>query len=162
MGMKRKFHPKDWVDEIDAWVSAGKTLREYGRQDGKPSRRLIDKWRKDDEDFRARIARARDDGFDALAEECLEIADDASNDWMERQDDDGNAIGWRVNGDHVTRSRLRIETRLKLLAKWDPKRYGDHVGQGPGDDPATFAARLATVTAAMRAATNPEPNGTAE
>jgi hypothetical protein len=25
----------------------------------------------------------------------------------------------------ISRSRLRVETRLKLLAKWDPKRYGD-------------------------------------
>jgi hypothetical protein len=24
---------------------------------------------------------------------------------------------------------LRVETRLKLLAKWDPKRYGDKIAQ---------------------------------
>jgi len=29
-----------------------------------------------------------------------------------------------IDGEHVSRSKLRIETRLKLLACWDPKRYG--------------------------------------
>lgn len=72
------------------------------------------------------IARARLLGFDVIADECLEIADDARNDWMERQGDDGDA-GYVLNGEHVQRSKLRIETRLKLLAKWDPKRYGDRV-----------------------------------
>jgi hypothetical protein len=27
----------------------------------------------------------------------------------------------------ISRSKLRVETRLKLLAKWDPKRYGDRL-----------------------------------
>lgn len=72
------------------------------------------------------IARARLLGFDVIAEECLEIADDARNDWMERRGEDGDA-GYVLNGEHVQRSKLRIETRLKLLAKWDPKRYGDRV-----------------------------------
>ena len=25
----------------------------------------------------------------------------------------------------IQRAKLRIDTRLKLLSKWDPKRYGD-------------------------------------
>ena len=34
-------------------------------------------------------------------------------------------FGPRVNAEHIQRSKLRIETRLKLLAKWNPKKYGD-------------------------------------
>lgn len=30
-----------------------------------------------------------------------------------------------LNTEHVQRSKLRIETRLKLLSKWFPKKYGD-------------------------------------
>ena len=30
-----------------------------------------------------------------------------------------------MNAEFVARSRLRVDTRLKLLAKWDPKRYGE-------------------------------------
>jgi hypothetical protein len=86
-----------------------------------------------DADLATAIAYARDVGYDAMAEECLDIADNASNDWMERTDAEGKPIGWQINGDHIQRSKLRIETRLKLLAKFNPKRYGDKVVHA-GDD----------------------------
>lgn len=38
----------------------------------------------------------------------------------------------------MLRSKLRVETRLKLLAKWDPKRYGEKITQeisGPDGGP---------------------------
>ncbi|MNT50547.1 hypothetical protein D3C72_1874720 [compost metagenome] len=40
-------------------------------------------------------------------------------------------------GDMLGHRKLQIETRLKLLAKWNPKRYGDrmtqeHVGANDG------------------------------
>lgn len=116
--------PQDIADEVVEWISSGQTLRDYCRQDGKPARRTIDKWREKDETFRARFARARDDGFDVIAEECMAIADDGENDWMAREGKDGDQ-GWQLNGEHVQRTKVRIETRLKLLAKWDPKRYGE-------------------------------------
>ena len=37
--------------------------------------------------------------------------------------------GDRANTEWISRSKLRVETRLKLLAKWDPKRYGDKITQ---------------------------------
>ncbi|WDS36232.1 hypothetical protein [Pseudoxanthomonas sp.] len=71
------------------------------------------------------IARARELGEEALAEECLEIADDSRNDWMERAAEKGDEVALQFNGEHVQRSKLRIDTRLKLLAKFNPKRWGD-------------------------------------
>ena len=85
------------------------------------------RWREADEELSQLIARARDVGFDKIAADTFEIADDGRNDWMERLDKDGQGIGWMLNGEHVQRSKLRIETRLKLLAKWDPKRYGEMI-----------------------------------
>ena len=61
-----------------------------------------------DPDFDARIARAREDGHDVIADECKELADTKPADQVE--------VAWR---------RLQVETRLKLLAKWNPKKYGD-------------------------------------
>ena len=58
-----------------------------------------------DEEIARQIARARSDGYDTIAVDALKIADDRKGD--------------------VPRDKLRVETRLKLLAKWDPKRYGD-------------------------------------
>lgn len=121
------------ADEVVDWISEGKTLRSFCRQDGRPARRTIDGWREKDENFRARIARARDIGFDVIAEECLEIADDATNDWMEREGKNGESYTV-IDSEHIQRSRLRIETRLKLLAKWCHQRYGDGTGITSQDD----------------------------
>lgn len=86
-------------------------------------------------------ARARDAGFDAIAVECLDIADNTANDTI-KDDEDGTP---RPNSEWITRSRLRVDTRLKLLAKWDPKRYGDRqlIGSDPENPlPGGFDIRL--------------------
>ena len=115
-------------------LSEGIPLREICRSDEKfPAWRTVYDWMKKDPDLSASIAYARDMGYDAMAEECLDIADDASNDWMERLDDKGRPVGWVINGEHVQRSKLRIETRLKLLAKFNPSKYGDSM-KVSGDD----------------------------
>lgn len=106
-----------------------------------PAWRTIYDWMKKDDSLgdasvglSASIAYARDVGYDNLAEECLAIADDANNDYMERIGPNGQTAGWMLNGDHVQRSKLRIETRLKLLAKFHPKKYGDKVQVGGDAD----------------------------
>ena len=44
------------------------------------------RWVRDDrDDFANRYARAREAGAYAMADKLLEISDDGSNDWMERQ-----------------------------------------------------------------------------
>lgn len=89
--------------------------------------RTVHEWRETDTAIKAQFDEARDLGYDAIAHGILEIADDGRNDWMERLDKDGALVGWMLNGEAVSRSKLRIEARLKLLAKWDPRRYGDKV-----------------------------------
>jgi hypothetical protein len=71
------------------------------------------------------IARARARGWDAIALEAREIADDGSRDYKEIETERGTKVV--VDYDNIQRSKLRVETRLKLLAKWDPKRYGEAV-----------------------------------
>ena len=117
------------ADEVVTRLSAGETLRSVCRDDHMPSWRTIYDWLASNEDFSTRIARARELGEDAIAQECVDIADNAANDWMERLDKEKAGAGWLLNGDHVQRSKLRIDTRLKLLAKWNPKKYGDKVQQ---------------------------------
>ena len=60
---------------------------------------------------------------DAIFDENLEIADDGRNDWMERHGDE--EAGWVANGEHIQRSRLRIDTRKWMASKLAPKKYGD-------------------------------------
>lgn len=69
--------------------------------------------------FAAMMEKAREAGFDVIANDCLAIADDATGDTI-----DGK-FGPRLDTEWLGRSRLRVDTRLKLLAKWHPKRYGE-------------------------------------
>lgn len=124
---------EDVAAEICERLSKGEPLAQICRDDGMPCPNTVRTWAREREPLAEAIARAREDGFDVIASECLEIADDATNDWMEKHDSEGNNIGWQLNGEHVQRSKLRVETRLKLLAKWDPKRYGDRLDLGNAD-----------------------------
>lgn len=90
-----------------------------------PAWRTVYDWIDADADFSAGIARARLLGYDVIAQDCLTIADDGRNDFMAARAADGDEAALKYDADHVQRSKLRIETRLKLLAKWDPKRYGE-------------------------------------
>jgi hypothetical protein len=51
-----------------------------------------------------------------MADEILEIADNGTNDWMQRQRQNGS-IETVTNKDHLERSRQRIDARKWLLSK---------------------------------------------
>jgi hypothetical protein len=106
-------------------LATGIPLSVVARRNG-ISARTVDGFGHADPAFAEDIAGARSLGWDHLAAECLEIADDSRNDYVEQFNDEGDeSQGWRFNSENVLRSRLRIETRLKLLAKWDNGRYGE-------------------------------------
>ena len=86
-----------------------------------PAVRTVSHWKESNPLFLADFARAREDGFDALAAECLEISDDSCHDTISGDNGD------RPDAEWIARSRLRVETRLKLLAKWCPKKYGEKI-----------------------------------
>lgn len=133
-------YSQEIADKVCERISKGEPLRQICREDGFPSYGAIYDWLEVNADFASRFARARAVGFDHIAEETLEIADDATNDYMLRkragdEEGDGDKV---LDSEHVQRSKLRIETRLKLLAKWDPKRYGDKIQtehSGPNGGP---------------------------
>jgi hypothetical protein len=123
----------------------GMTLRQIGELPGMPTKTTILRWLGDDRyvSFRDQYARARELQSEAMADDILEIADDGRNDWMEIVSKDGDSVGWRVNGEAVQRSKLRVESRKWLMSKMLPKKYGSvktESGEGseggPGlDDP---------------------------
>ena len=114
-------------DKIVLWISDGKTLRGFCRLEEMPSFKTIYDWQSEDEDFATRIARARDIGADSIAEECLEIIDKEP---LEVFDEAGNR---RYDSGSITWNKNRVEQRLKLLAKWNPRKYGDKMTLS-GDD----------------------------
>lgn len=120
--------PSIYTPELAALIcerlAEGMTLREVCKADDMPHESTVRHWALTDHDgFFTHYAKAREIGYHAMADETLDIADNAQNDWMERNGDDD--AGWQANGEHIQRSRLRIDTRKWLLSKALPKIYGD-------------------------------------
>lgn len=117
-------YTKALANKICKHLAQGQTLRSICRMEGMPPESTVREWVVDDRNgFAAQYARARDIGLDAMADELMDVADDARNDWMLREDPDNP--GFNFNGEHVQRSRLRVDTRKWYLSKLAPKRYGD-------------------------------------
>ncbi len=113
------------ADSICCRLAKGETLRQICRSEGMPSDTAVRQWALDESSpFSSQYARARELGYAAMAEELIDIADDGTNDWIEREREDGR-IETVVDHDHVARSRLRLDTRKWLLSKALPKVYGD-------------------------------------
>jgi hypothetical protein len=90
-----------------------------------PSVQTVFSWMRRFPKFLEQYARAKEESADALTDEMLEIADNARNDWMERHGKDD--AGWVANGEHIQRSRVRIDTRKWLASKLKPKKYGERM-----------------------------------
>lgn len=110
-------------------ISEGQSLRTICKDEDMPVKSTVFLWLSAHKEFSDRYARAREAQADALFEECLEIADDGTNDWMERRSEAekgaGINTGWVLNGEHVQRSKLRVEQRRWAAARLAPKKYGD-------------------------------------
>ena len=117
--------PAEIATKICEWIANGKTLREWCRIEGNPTWTTVYRWMEKDEEFSHRIAHAREMGHDAIAEETLEIID-TKPEMAESWSKEGGSS--HRDGAHVTWLKNRAEQRMKLLAKWNPKKYGDKVG----------------------------------
>ncbi len=119
--------PSDYTPEKAALIcgllAEGKSLRTICKPEDMPSTVTVYKWLRDYPEFLTQYMRAREDQADALFEETIEIADCGSNDWMEQNDPENP--GYKINGEHIQRSRLRVDTRKWAAGKLAPKKYGD-------------------------------------
>lgn len=125
--------------EIMERLSAGEPLQQICRDDHMPCVNVVYDW--SDPERRpngvpatlvADFARARQRGHDAIAAECLQIANTPVEGVETTTRADGSVEAKR--GDMLGHRKLQIETRLQLLAKWD-KRYGskvEHTGANGG------------------------------
>jgi hypothetical protein len=101
----------------------GASLRQICQDANMPARSTIFVWLDEHQDFARLYTLARQIQIEDLMHESLEIADDSSNDWIDREGPDGKK--YRVfNPDGIRRSKLRIGARKWLISKLMPKRYG--------------------------------------
>lgn len=106
-----KYDPTDFIDEICHRLALGEPLAAICRSPGFPAYSTVWDWQQADRNLAGAIALAREQGEEAIALEATEIID-----------------GLRpVPGvpPDPSRDKARAEVRLKLLAKFNPKRWGD-------------------------------------
>lgn len=129
-------YTEERAEAICNMIAEGMSLRQIAAVDGMPDKTTVLRWLSQHETFRAQYARAREVQAEHFSDEILEISDDGSNDWMERSGPDGQKVTV-LNGEHVQRSRLRVDSRKWLMSKLAPKKYGDKLqhsgadGEGP-------------------------------
>lgn len=146
--------PSDYTpelaDRICAQLASGLSLRSVSKAEDMPSCVTMFAWMRKHPEFLKQYGMAKAEAADAMVEEMLDIADDGTNDWMEIHDKEGECVGYKVNGEHVQRSRLRVDTRKWIAAKLKPKKYGEKVDVNHGveaDNPlATLMSQLAGKT----------------
>jgi hypothetical protein len=110
--------PTDYNQEIAEMIldklADGKPMKVICKEEGMPCYMSVLRWQRRHPEFGDLVARAKIDGTHALADECIEIADEKKADPADR--------------------RVRIDTRLRLIGKWNATIYGDKVAVGGADD----------------------------
>lgn len=133
-GRPSKYTP-EIAQEMCNMLADGIPLREICRQEGYPAWRTVYDWMYQDDalgekgvGLSAAIAKAREIGQDAIAEQI----------WIEVNQEPERILtegGGKIDPGYVQWQRVKAEIGLKLLAKWNPKRYGDKIAVGgdPGN-----------------------------
>lgn len=141
--------------EIIDRLGHGEPLQAICRSEHMPSATAVYEWINEKSatfkpQFSADFAQARARGFDAIAADTLRIADTPVEgvEYVLKANGDTE----EKRGDMLGHRKLQIETRLKLLAKWDPKRYGERLAVGGSDDMPAIKTEVTTHELARRAA----------
>lgn len=114
---------QELFDIICGEIASGRSLRSICTDEGMPTVSGVMKWLIEKPEIVEQYTRAREIQAETIFDEMLDIADDASNDWMLSNKPDSDS--WLLNGEHIQRSRLRIDARKWQLSKMIPKKYGD-------------------------------------
>lgn len=112
-------------DEICRRLAEGESLNSICKTDGFPAESTVRSWIVDvKHPLTASYTRARELGYLKMADELLDIADDSTNDYMDRVGKDGE-VTRVLDQEAMARSRLRLDTRKWMLSKMLPKVFGD-------------------------------------
>jgi hypothetical protein len=112
--------------KICSRIAEGESVRTIVHDDDMPASSTISRWLLDEDkkDFWEQYEKARNIQAENMFEELLEIADDGTNDWMEKENRDGSSY-YVINGEAMGRSRLRVDVRKWYLSKVLPKKFSD-------------------------------------
>lgn len=105
-------------------IEEGNSLREICKMEGMPPAGMIFRWLAHFPEFEKEYMKARIAQSHHIFEEILEIADNATNDYMEKMNRAGGTF-LAPNTELILRSKLRVEARLKIIALLNPKVYSE-------------------------------------
>ena len=111
------------ADAICARLAQGASLRKACEAEGGPHAATVLRWVEANEGFAQQYAQAREIGYSLLADEILEISDEAD---VEAKYD-GEEIRLDLSATGVARNRLRVDSRKWMLSKMLPKRFGEKI-----------------------------------
>lgn len=129
MGRPSDYSP-ELADSICERIASGMSLKEICKPESMPCMSSIFNWLRRDEEFVEKYARAKEAQVEALAEDLLDIADDSTNDWVDRQF--GETTVRVIDNEAIQRSKLRVDTRKWIMSKLAPKKYGDKLDLNHG------------------------------
>jgi len=121
-------YTKAVAKEILKRMSYGESLSAICREERMPSRPTVLRWVVEDyHGFSDGYAKAWDLRLSFMADELIDIADDSTNDYMQKEGKDV------LNAEAVSRSRLRVDTRKWMLCKL-VNRFKDNYEEPKNDD----------------------------
>lgn len=97
------------VQRINELLVEGNSMASICRMDGMPSYVTVWNWEQSDPEFLNTSLSARERGTHYMADDCLRISDDLDLDPRHKH--------------------IMVDTRLRLIGKWNRKMYGDKVQQ---------------------------------
>lgn len=115
------------ADKICELIADGKSLREICKSDDMPNRATVFRWLNIHEEFSDQYARAKEEQAETMADEIVNIVDNAANPVMI------DGVPLLANGEAVlmadtasiAHARLKMDARKWVASKLKPKKYGD-------------------------------------
>lgn len=130
MVARRKYDREEWVPKLcDELAKGDKPLTVICREMGIP-RDTVKEWRRIDPEVNAQFDEAFEAGCDESAAKCIEIADN-TQEGVEIVEKNGHREVH--HGDMLGHRKLRIWTRMQLIAKWSTRYSEKHKVEHQGN-----------------------------
>lgn len=124
-------YTEELADKICNLIVQGMSCNKISQLDDMPAKSVIYFWLSQHQSFLDKYTRALEIRSLTFLDEATDIADDGSNDYYDKTGKNGEVIKV-FDSEHVQRSRLRVDTRIKLLEKLQPRKYGPKVDMNHG------------------------------
>lgn len=148
--MSKRTSPRNWTDELKSElcrrIAEGETILAIAGKAGFPSQAAVYSELRRDPDFVKEYELAREWQLTAWEDQIIEIANDSSKDRLP----DG-----RIDCDHISRMKLLVHTKMWVMARRAPKRYGDRIStelSGPGGSAIEIKRELSPIEVARQIA----------